>query len=290
MDGELHNKLYNLEINPPGEVWEKLSASLEEINADLAIARRIKNNRIAAPADAWENISHSLHEEKGEDSGRNDFVFYFKRFAAAAVFTGLIITAWIIYKNYSRTDTEITSDESQHKESIPADTNTNSININTDNQVQALPGHEINVLNTGEKLLAQISPSKYNAKKKNFIQPNVPQDNWNVNLIALYKEKPGEKKFTPPVEDLSMVGDGEHYMTMLNANGRLVKISPQLAHLAPHLQNKPVTEDLYEIMFGEGEYWRETLSEWRKKLALSPAGSGDVFSSLVELLKTVGNN
>jgi hypothetical protein len=290
MDGELQNKLYYLEVTPPDKVWEKLSASLDEINADLALARRIKNNRMTPPADAWENISYKLEREKEEDSGRNGFVYYFKRLAAAAVFAGLIITAWVIYNNYSSANSEIASDKSQHKESTPADTNTNSININTDNQVQVIPGREISVLNPGEKLFGQVSPSKNFAKKKNFKHPEVQQDYWNENQIALHKEKPGEKKFTTPVEDLSMVGDGEHYMTMLNANGRLVKISPQLAHLAPHLQDKPVTEDLYEIMFGEGEYWRETLSEWRKKLALSPAGSGDVFSSLIELLKTVGNN
>ena len=86
-----------------------------------------------------------------------------------------------------------------------------------------------------------------------------------------------------------MVTSDQNYLTMINANGRLVKIPAQFANLAPHLQNKPISEDYYEVMFGEGEYWKETLNEWRKKIASSTVSSGDAFTSLVELLKTVQN-
>jgi hypothetical protein len=121
---------------------------------------------------------------------------------------------------------------------------------------------------------------------KPVLQPGVSKG----NLATINKQKPGEKIFKPTVEDLSLVGDGVHYLTMLNANGRLVKITPQMAHLAPQLQDKPVARDNYEMLFGEGEYWKETLDTWRKQLAISPAGSGDLFSSLVELLKSVSSN
>ena len=73
-----------------------------------------------------------------------------------------------------------------------------------------------------------------------------------------------------------------------NANGRLVKIPAQLASLAPHLQDKPVSEDYYEILYGGAAYWKETLNEWRKKLVWAPA-SGDAFNSFVEFLKSVQN-
>jgi hypothetical protein len=56
--------------------------------------------------------------------------------------------------------------------------------------------------------------------------------------------------------------------------------------LVPHLQDKPITEDYYEFMFGEGAYWKEKMNDWRQKLATSPVSSGDLFSNMVELLKS----
>jgi hypothetical protein len=95
------------------------------------------------------------------------------------------------------------------------------------------------------------------------------------------------KSFDQPIDDLSSVTADQHYMTMVNSNGRLVKIPAELAHLAPHMQDKPISEDIYEVMFGEGTYWKETMSEWKKKIASLPVSSGDAFTSFIELLKTV---
>jgi hypothetical protein len=103
----------------------------------------------------------------------------------------------------------------------------------------------------------------------------------------LNNERPGGNSFGQPIDDLSLVTADQNYLTMVNANGRLVKIPTQFANLAPHLQNKPVSEDYYEVMFGEGTYWKETLNEWRKKVASVPISSGDAFTSFIELLKTV---
>ncbi|HEY5772258.1 MAG TPA: hypothetical protein VIS75_06490, partial [Chitinophagaceae bacterium] len=109
----------------------------------------------------------------------------------------------------------------------------------------------------------------------------------NVQYASLNSETPGGNSFGQSIDDLSLVTADQTYLTMVNANGRLVKIPAQFANLAPHLQNKPVSEDYYEVMFGEGAYWKETLNEWRKKVASVPISSGDAFTSLIELLKTV---
>ena len=109
----------------------------------------------------------------------------------------------------------------------------------------------------------------------------------NVQYASLNSETPGGNSFGQSIDDLSLVTSDQNYFTMVNANGRLVKIPAEFANLAPHLQNKPVSEDYYEVMFGEGAYWKETLNEWRKKVASLPISSGDAFTSFIELLKTV---
>jgi len=111
------------------------------------------------------------------------------------------------------------------------------------------------------------------------------------NLINSFKnEKTAHKIFNQPIDDLSMVATGDNYMTMVNANGRMIKIPTHLIHLAPRLQNKPITEDYYEILFGEGSYWEDQLNQWRQQLANSPVLSGDIFSNMIEMLKSVQNN
>ena len=112
----------------------------------------------------------------------------------------------------------------------------------------------------------------------------IPQSS-TVQYAAL--NEPLGKSFHQPIDDLSSVTADQHYLTMVNLNGRLVKIPAELAHLAPHMQDKPISEDVYEVMFGEGTYWKETMSEWRKKIASLPVSSGDAFTSFIELLKTV---
>jgi hypothetical protein len=141
-------------------------------------------------------------------------------------------------------------------------------------------------------VITQVSKPDHPSHKKNgsTALKNIDDlfdDPVTIEPLATINETPVEKKFTEPIGDLSMVAEGNNYMTMVNTNGRLVKIPARLAHLAPRMQDKPVKEDYYEVMFGEGAFWQETLDDWRKKLALAPIASGDNFSSLIELLKSV---
>ena len=140
--------------------------------------------------------------------------------------------------------------------------------------------------------IATINPETINNSKRNKSGKksnrvySAPQTS-NVQYAALNSETPGGNSFGQSIDDLSLVTSDQNYFTMVNANGRMVKIPAQFANLAPHLQNKPISEDYYEVMFGEGAYWKETLNEWRKKVASLPASSGDAFTSFIELLKTV---
>lgn len=116
------------------------------------------------------------------------------------------------------------------------------------------------------------------------VEPAMTTDN---TRLAKLNDQPGEKIFDQPIDDLSMISANDNYMTMVNTNGRMVKIPTHLAYLAPRLQDKPLTEDYHEIMFGEGAFWNEKLNDWRQKLATIPVSSGDIFSNMIDLLKNV---
>jgi hypothetical protein len=283
MNSELQKKLYDMEVMPPAAVWEKLSVNIDEINADNPIAKKVLKVALTPPAAAWENISMAIGTEEKKEPAKRGVLINFKRLAAAAIFIGVVITAWIVFRNNNGNDT--LAEAQNGKETKPA-TNTNS---NNEKKVENIQQPDL----SPETSLATIDPETISKVKRNRSENNrnnriyAASQASNVQYASLNSETPGGNSFGQSIDDLSLVTSDQNYFTMVNANGRLVKIPAQFANLAPHLQNKPISEDYYEVMFGEGEYWKETLNEWRKKVASLPVSSGDAFTSFIELLKTV---
>src|SRR6188508_1018652 len=105
MNSEFQKRLYEMEVIPPAAVWEKLSVNIDEINADNSIAKKVLGAALTPPAAAWENISIAIGTEEKKEPVKRGFVINFKRLAAAAIFIGVIITAWIVFRNNNRNDT-----------------------------------------------------------------------------------------------------------------------------------------------------------------------------------------
>ena len=272
-----------MEVIPPAAVWEKLSVNIDEINADNSIAKKVLGASFTPPAAAWENISIAIDTEGKKEPAKKGVVINFRRLAAAAIFMGVIITGWIVFRNNNRNDT-LAGVQNGIETKTATDTNSNNEKkIENIQQQDISPGTSI----------ATINPEPINKSKRNKSENArnnriyAASQTSNVQYAALNSETPGGNSFGQSIDDLSLVTSDQNYFTMVNANGRLVKIPAEFANLAPHLQNKPVSEDYYEVMFGEGTYWKETLNEWRKKVASLPVSSGDAFTSFIELLKTV---
>jgi len=283
MNSELQKRLYEMEVMPPAAVWEKLSINIDEINADNPIAKKILDAALIPPAAAWENISIAIGIEEKKEPAKRGVVLNFRRLAAAAVFIGVVITAWIVFRNNNTNDTL-----AGVKTGIETKTATDT-NSNTEKKIENLQQPDI----SSSTAITAINPETISKNKRNRSDGTrnnriyAAAQTSNVQFAALNSETPGGNSFGQSIDDLSLVTSDQNYLTMVNANGRLVKIPTQFANLAPHLQNKPISEDYYEVMFGEGAYWKETLNEWRKKVASLPVSSGDAFTSFIELLKTV---
>jgi len=272
-----------MEVMPPATVWEKLSVNIDEINADNSFAKKILDAELTPPANAWQTISIAISAEEKKEPAKRGVVINFKRLAAAAIFIGVIITAWIVLRNNNANDT-LAGVQNDIEKKTATDTNANN-EKKIDNIKQPDLSTNTSVAAANPGLLINSKRNKI-ANMRNNRTYAAPQTS-NVQYAALNSEIPGGNSFGQSIDDLSLVTSDQNYLTMVNANGRLVKIPAQFANLAPHLQNKPVSEDYYEVMFGEGAYWKETLNEWRKKIASTPISSGDAFTSFIELLKTV---
>ena len=283
MNSELQKRLYEMEVKPPGAVWEKLSVNIDEINADNTIAKKVLDAALTPPATAWENISIAIGTDEKKEPAKRGVVINFKRLAAAAIFIGVIITAWIVFRNNNRNDT-LAGVQNGIETKTATDTNSNNEKkVENIQQQEISPGTSI--ATTNPETISKNKRNKSENARNNRIYAASQAS--NVQYAALNSETPGGNSFGQSIDDLSLVTSDQNYFTMVNANGRMVKIPAEFASLAPHLQNKPVSEDYYEVMFGEGTYWKETLNEWRKKVASLPVSSGDAFTSFIELLKTV---
>ncbi|HMK19833.1 MAG TPA: hypothetical protein VK492_16645 [Chitinophagaceae bacterium] len=283
MNSELQKRLYDMEVMPPAAVWEKLSVNIDEINADNPIAKKILGATLTPPADAWENISIAIGIAEKKEPSKRGVVINFKRLAAAAIFIGVIVTAWIVFRNNNRNET-LAGVQNGIETKTSTDTNSNN-EKKTENVQQPDISPESSIATINPETISKGKRNKSENAKNNRIYAASQAS--NVQYAALNSETPGGNSFGQSIDDLSLVTSDQNYFTMVNANGRLVKIPAEFANLAPHLQNKPVSEDYYEVMFGEGTYWKETLNEWRKKVASLPVSSGDAFTSFIELLKTV---
>ena len=283
MNSGLQKRLYEMEVTPPASVWEKLSVNIDEINADNLIGKKVLDAELTPPASAWQNISIAINTEEKKEPAKRGVLINFKRLAAAAIFIGVIITAWFVFRNNKANDS-LAGVENGTEKKTATDTNSNT-EKKIDNIKQPDLSSNTSVSTINPELLVKSKRNRTTAIKNNRIYAKTQTA--NVQYAALNSETPGGNSFGQSIDDLSLVTSDQNYLTMINANGRLVKIPTQFANLAPHLQNKPISEDYYEVMFGEGAYWKETLNEWRKKVASLPVSSGDAFTSFIELLKTV---
>ena len=285
MNSEFQKRLYEMEVSPPKQVWEKLSIDLDEINADNLIAGRLQNTAVLPVTAIWENIKDSFEIEEKPVFEKKAAIINWKRFAVASVFIGMFISVWLIFFNPQQGNNEIvtantSSPSIQENKIVPENTKQTKNTDLAKNNSQAEPP----LLATNKKVVENNRDNKNNLPtKRNAISVHET----DVNSISLRNEKPGDKVFNQPIDDLSMIASNDNYMTMVTTNGRIVRIPSHLAHLAPHLQGKPITEDYYELMFGEGAFWKEKMSDWRQMLATSPVSSGDLFSNMVELIKSV---
>ena len=287
MSSELQKKLYEMEVTPPEPVWAELSLHLDEINADIRIAAKVQNIEIMPAQNIWKNIEASFESVPLMSAREKTVVITLKRLAVAAVIIGIIVAGWILINNKKNSNEIATI--SPGKE-----------NITTTQQIPVPEEKIINKENPSDKQLLTININKplhatvkrtsaflNNQKERSTGEPVALLSNAN---FVLKEEKPGEKIFNQPIDDLSMIAASDNYFTMVSSDGRMLKIPAHFAHLAPRLQDKPITEDYYEILFGEGAFWKEKLIEWRRKLAESPVSSGDMFSTTVELLKSIQTN
>lgn len=289
---ELKNRLYEMEVNPPDEVWTRLAASLDELNADNSIAEKMQTLEVDPQYSAWEKIKYELHDSPATTIKKRSIVITFRKLAAAAILAGLVLSVYFLFFNKQNSGNDIVKTDTPEttEKTISPVIKTPDINkpeVSDDNLATATP----------------IKPQRAQAgvMLAGFKSANLPASNRIARAEPLQLTSTGnesemteeikEKIFKEQIDDLSLIASNDRYVSMVSADGRMVKIAARFSNLAPYLQDKSSANDYLDILFEESTYWKEKFREWRQKLAQSAVTpSVDNFFDIIGLLNSIQDN
>jgi hypothetical protein len=96
LQNEFPGKLYNTTVPPPASAWDKINAVLDNGGFQHEFPSRLYNMEVAPPAGIWDKVAASLSETTTPVQAPVRRLSPFFRYAAAAVFIGAI--AWGIIR------------------------------------------------------------------------------------------------------------------------------------------------------------------------------------------------
>jgi len=87
---EFSSRLYNAEVIPPAKTWEKIAAVLDEKQFQNEFPSRLYKMEVAPPAKVWEKVASGLYTTTGDVSNSLRRFLPLLRYAAAAIFIGAV--------------------------------------------------------------------------------------------------------------------------------------------------------------------------------------------------------
>lgn len=119
MHNSLQNKLHSYEVPPPPAAWNNIAAALNDefVSSDSALASRLDSLEVAPPSHIWNNISGELSAPAITEPATTTpaRIIVFRKIAAAAILTGLILMATFYFFSGKDTTSKQIVEVSKHK-------------------------------------------------------------------------------------------------------------------------------------------------------------------------------
>ena len=260
MSERLQNKMYDYEVTPSANLWEKIAADLDESELTHEFPSKLYEIEITPPPSAWNKINTSLDAEEVESPKRKK-VFAIFRYAAAAAVIGLVAFGSIQLLKGKSTDKKIVLQREKLTDT------TTSLNTTDENNTVTNQKNDDEALEKSKQTLAKLDipvKSLKNAAKYNFIQhalntretdyteTNLPNDQINNNVAA-------------------------RYIAVMTPDCNVVRVSKKLDHLVCCVAGDD-----------PGTICKDQLQRWREKIACSPgATSPGNFMDIVSLVNSL---
>jgi hypothetical protein len=265
MSKRLQNKMYDYEVTPPANLWEKIAAELDESELTHEFPLKLYEIEITPPPATWNKIKDSLDVE-GVELLKPKRVFPIFRYAAAAVIIGLVAFGSIQLLKGKSSGKEIVAQDKKLDDKntiIPQPTHENNTTTDEKNDDAALE----NSRQTLAKLDLPVRKRIKNISKNYFIQSALnigePNSESNYTETALTSE-----------EAKNVAG---RYIAVMTPDCNVVRISKKLDHLVCCVSGDD-----------PGTVCKDQLEKWREKIACStiPASPGN-FMDIVSLVNSL---
>lgn len=256
----LQDKMYNYEVAPPKNAWEKITAALDESHIDNEFPAKLYNTETIPPASAWDKIISSLEEEHAKviPIPRKSFPLF--RYAAAVVVIGVIafgIVKWTGGKSNSGELVNGKKPAAPANENITEPIENNVADNNTANENIQPEEENISIAHTDQPKAPRIKKIKNNYQISDYIEP--------AEAIYAYNEH------TPNL--------AERYIMLMTPNG-IVRMSKKLGNIVCCVAGEDQDDDC-----------KDQLKKWQEKIAASPiAPAPGNFMDIFSLVSSLDEN
>jgi hypothetical protein len=302
MSEELKNKLYNYEVNPPGTTWSRLAAILDDENSLLT--QKLYSLEVTPPNGAWAGVEQALEEARVENYDARLYNFEaappvdtwgkildgleaektlptisparrfnpFIKYAIAACILGVIAFAafQFLKTRTGHSVAAVTVVPPKSPETVPSAGQKNSASPETVIS-NNLPKEDTAITTKQQRKKTLLQQTGYMTQLANPMIADVnSQPSENFQQAVLRGEVPG---------NCSLISETDPYMTFMNPEGYLIRISKKLA------------ETLGCIYSQNSDPCESQINEWRNKVAQSPVNSStDNFMDVLNIIKSAQNN
>jgi hypothetical protein len=287
MSNRLQHKLYNYEASPPGKLWDKIAAALDESHLSASFPTKLYNLETNPPPGVWENIDSALSVPGETVIPKRNRTIHFLRYAAAAVLIGIIAftVTWFI-----NTDTKKGQSDQQATPVVVAAPDTvlkDEVADKTHNEAEALAdaSRDDAALEASKKTFARLDlPVKTRMMAINPMYLSEPVENrrmaGHMNPGEIYRDIyyhniPVSIPFNQDPYDVT-----DRYIMLMTPDGNIIRMAKKWGELLFCVAGEE-----------QDEHCTDQLKKWREKIASAPvAPSPGNFLDILSLLQSLKEN
>jgi hypothetical protein len=264
----LKHKMTSYEVIPPADVWDKITASLDESEIGKKFPTKLHDMQMNPPAAAWINIEAELSGAEAPVVPIRKSISPFVKYAAAAVLIGILTISYFQYFRLTKASTQSNT------------TDIASVKPDATPALPSVPDERDRVVTT--------SPNETTPENKEVIarvdQPARNMQNRSINrrpVAASYPFADVSDYAGDPLyayAEYSVPDMADRYIMLLTPEGNIIRMSKKLGNLVCCVSGEEQDAEC-----------KSQLKKWQEKLATSPAAPGN-FLDIVNMVNSLDDN
>src|SRR5258705_1046944 len=256
----LQDKLYNYEETPPAQVWDKIAAALDESHIADQFPTTLYNAEVVPPERSWDKIAATLDPEAVPVVPMRGRSFTFWRYAAAAVFIGLVSLGVIKLIGTNKVST------AEQVAISPAENKKESDQTVRKDDSQTFPETQPGTSENANPDVASVSPARVNPIKRIRNNYSIRDNITATEPIYAYSE------LTPNIAD--------RYIMLMTPEGGIIRMSKKLGNLVCCVSGQEQDENC-----------KDQIKKWQEKIGFAPvATSPGNFMDILSLVSTLNDS